>query len=62
MTCCVLCVTALLQVFGGSKISDYVQFPMEGLSIAEFLADPPTSAARADGEWLYDAVGTIEHR
>ena len=51
-----------LQVFGGSKISDYVQFPMEGLSIAEFLADPPTSTARADGEWLYDAVGTIEHR
>ena len=48
------------QVFGGSKIGDFVQFPLEGLSISEFLADPP--ATPTEGDYLYDAIGTIEHR
>ncbi len=48
------------QVFGGSKIGDFVQFPLEGLSISEFLADAP--AISTESHYLYDAIGTIEHR
>ncbi len=69
-------VTACAQVFGGSKISDYVQFPLDGLNMSEFVSD--TGANAADSSYMYagnlhslpccndfhsyDAIGTIEHR
>ena len=58
VTCNVQLLMPIMQVFGGSKISVYVQFPLEGLNISEFLADPPANHV----EHVYDAIGTIEHR